>query len=207
MEKLTRLRPVFREAGTIPAGHASGITDGAAAVVVTSSAFALYAVGLVAMGLVFLFVRAFAARLDTKRPVVISVIAFFLNVGLNLLLVRTPLRHAGLALASSLAYAVHAVILYLVLNRDLARRGAPISGSDLLSVAWRVLVACGVLALVLLPVDWWLGMRLAELLSAGRILRIVLAGGAGGAAYLFVSRLLGLHEVTDLITRGRRRDR
>ena len=34
MEKLLRLRPVFREDGTITAGNASGITDGAAAVVV-----------------------------------------------------------------------------------------------------------------------------------------------------------------------------
>jgi len=34
MEKLARLRPVFREDGTITAGNASGITDGAAAVVV-----------------------------------------------------------------------------------------------------------------------------------------------------------------------------
>lgn len=34
MEKLARLRPVFKEDGTVTAGNASGITDGAAAVVV-----------------------------------------------------------------------------------------------------------------------------------------------------------------------------
>ncbi|MBL7062717.1 MAG: acetyl-CoA C-acetyltransferase [Anaerolineae bacterium] len=34
MEKLARLRPVFREDGTITAGNSSGITDGAAAVVI-----------------------------------------------------------------------------------------------------------------------------------------------------------------------------
>lgn len=34
LEKLARLRPVFREDGTITAGNASGITDGAAAVLV-----------------------------------------------------------------------------------------------------------------------------------------------------------------------------
>jgi acetyl-CoA C-acetyltransferase len=34
MEKLARLRPVFKEDGTITAGNASGITDGAAALVV-----------------------------------------------------------------------------------------------------------------------------------------------------------------------------
>jgi acetyl-CoA C-acetyltransferase len=34
MEKLARLRPIFKEDGTITAGNASGITDGAAALVV-----------------------------------------------------------------------------------------------------------------------------------------------------------------------------
>ncbi|MFP3938882.1 MAG: thiolase family protein, partial [Thermoanaerobaculia bacterium] len=35
-EQLSKLRPVFREGGTVTAGNASGITDGAAAVVVAS---------------------------------------------------------------------------------------------------------------------------------------------------------------------------
>ncbi len=36
LEKLAKLRPAFREGGTVTAGNSSGITDGAAAVVVTS---------------------------------------------------------------------------------------------------------------------------------------------------------------------------
>lgn len=169
----------------------------------TSSAFAMYSVGLVGMGITFLLVRAFAARLNTKTPVKVAVVTFFLNAGLNLLLVRTPLRHAGLALASSIAFTAHAVILYVILNRQLAERGAGIAPRMLLSVAWRVGVSCSALVAVLLPLDWWLGMRFAELLSVGRMLRIVLAGGAGGAAYLLVSRFLGLSEVTDLLSHGR----
>ena len=37
LEALTRLRPVFKKAGTVTAGNASGINDGAAAVVLMSS--------------------------------------------------------------------------------------------------------------------------------------------------------------------------
>ncbi|HYW69098.1 MAG TPA: murein biosynthesis integral membrane protein MurJ, partial [bacterium] len=92
----------------------------------TASALAMYSVGLLGMGAVFLLVRAFAARLDTKTPVRISVVAFFLNVALNLLLVRTPLKHAGLALASSISFTVHAVILYMVLNGRARGEGAAI---------------------------------------------------------------------------------
>ncbi len=170
----------------------------------TSSAFAMYSLGLIGMGLTFLLVRAFAARLDTKTPVRISVVAFFLNVGLNLLLVRTPLQHAGLALASSIAFAAHAVILYVLLNRVLGRVGAAIAPAELVSLGWRVLVSCAALALVLLALDTWLGMRLAETTPLYRAVRIAIAGGAGGVAYLFVSGLLGLHALVGHLFRGRR---
>src|SRR5580693_1266245 len=40
MEKLAKLAPVFSKTGTITAGNSSGITDGAAAVVVASESFA-----------------------------------------------------------------------------------------------------------------------------------------------------------------------
>ncbi len=173
----------------------------------TSSAFAMYSLGLIGMGLTFLLVRAFAARLDTRTPVKISVVAFFLNAGLNLLLVRTPLSHAGLALASSIAFAAHAVILYMILNRTLAREGAAIAPSELVSIGWRVLAACAALVMVVLPLDRWLGTRLAESVSVERAVRMVVAGGAGGVAYVAAAHLLGLRDVTGLLLRGRSRTR
>src|SRR5207247_11378880 len=39
LEKLAKLAPVFSKSGTITAGNSSGITDGAAAVVIASEAF------------------------------------------------------------------------------------------------------------------------------------------------------------------------
>jgi len=170
----------------------------------TASALAMYSLGLIAMGVTFLMVRAFAAMLDTKTPVKVSVATFLLNAGLNLLLVRTPLRHAGLALASSIAFVAHAVILYVILNRRLARDAAPIAASDLVSLGWRVGLSCGALLVVLVAVGHWLGMRFAEPISLVRLLRIVVAGGAGAAVYVFVSRRFGLTEVADLISRRRR---
>ncbi|MBD3349304.1 MAG: murein biosynthesis integral membrane protein MurJ [Candidatus Eisenbacteria bacterium] len=169
----------------------------------TSAALAMYSVGLVGMGLTFLLVRAFAAMLDTKTPVKVSVVTFFLNAGLNLVLVRTPLRHAGLALASSIAFAAHAVILYLILNRRLERDSAAIERSEMVRLSWKVGASCLALVAAFAVVDRLVGIRFAELLQMGRIVRILLAGGAGVAAYLAVSRLLGLGEVGDLLRLGR----
>jgi len=167
----------------------------------TASAFAMYALGLVGMGLTFLLVRAFAARLDTRTPVRVSIAAFLLNAGLNLILVRTPLEHAGLALASSVAFAAHAIILYVILNRALAREDAAVPPSALISLAWRVLVACAALVVVAVAIDGWLGIRLAGFSSMDRAVRIASAGLAGALVYALIAHLLGLREVTALLTR------
>ncbi len=166
----------------------------------TSSALAMYSLGLVGMGLTFLLVRAFAARLDTRTPVAVSIVTFLLNAGLNLLLMRTPLQHAGLALASSIAFVVHAVVLHVILNRALAREGAAVAARELVDIAWRVSVACAALAAVVIPLMMWLGMRFAESTSLLPLSQLG-AGVAGVPAYVAVARALGLREVTGLFAR------
>jgi putative peptidoglycan lipid II flippase len=155
------------------------------------------------MGIVFLLVRAFAARLDTKTPVKVSVAAFVLHVVLAVILVRTPLRHAGVALATSIEYTVHAVVLFMILNSDMRAHGAPVAFGDLIGPAAKIALSSAALAAVLWSVDSALGMRLAESQAVGRLVRIAVAGGAGAAAYLGVAALLGIPEIVGLV-RGRR---
>lgn len=168
----------------------------------TASAFALYAVGLVGMGVEFLLIRAFAARLETRIPLKVSVFAFFLNVVLNLLLVRTQLLHAGLALATSIAMMTHAAILNVILGRQLGSEGAPIPVRRVVATVWKVTAASAALVAVFWPLDRWLGMRFAESLVLGRVLRIAVAGGVGAAAYLLVCAALRLEEIRSLFFRG-----
>jgi len=170
----------------------------------TASAFALYSLGLVGMGIVFLLVRAFAARLNTRTPVKVSVAAFLLNVALNLILVRTPLRHAGLALATSITFTVHAVVLHVILNRDMAAHGEPIAPSDLLRPGSKIALSSAALLAVLWLADGALGMRLAGSQAVGRLVRIAAVGGAGAAAYTAVAALLRVPEIAGLLG-GRRR--
>lgn len=180
-----------------------GAFDGAD-LAMTASAFICYSLGLVSMGMVFLLTRAFAARLDTKTPVRISVFALFLNVALNLILVRTPLRHAGLALASSLSFTAHAFILYVIMNRALGESGTPLSPRDLMSSAGKALLACGALLAVAWAVDSWVGMAFACHTTSGRLARVALGGTSALSAYLLAARLVGLEEVTLLFARARR---
>lgn len=171
----------------------------------TSTALAMYSVGLVGMGAVFLLVRAFAARLDTRTPVKVSVMAFFLNVALNLLLVRTPLEHAGLALASSISFTVHATVLYSILNRRAREDAAAIPPLDLARPTLKVAAAGAVLLLVVWAVDAgtsrWFGTRFAEELTLRRLLRLGIGGLAGLAAYVLAASALGVDEVRRLVGR------
>jgi len=171
----------------------------------TSSAFALYAVGLVSMGFVFVLVRGFAARLDTRTPVRISLLAFVANVVLNLVLVRTPLRHAGLALASSLAFTIHAAVLYGIMNRRLACDGVPIGTAEIAGPFLRCIVAAGALAAAVWAADLWTGPHLAGNLFVGRLARIAAGSAAGGVAYIAVGALLGIEEIRRVLARVARR--
>jgi len=170
----------------------------------TTSALAMYSLGLVGMGAVFLLVRAFAARLDTRTPVRVAVAAFFLNVGLNLLLVRTPLRHAGLALASSVAFSAHAVALYMILNRRAAALGAAIRPAEISVPALKVVVAGAVMLTIVSLGQNWPGIRFADSLQVDRLLRLAVWGAAGAAGYVGACLALGVDEVAHLFRRALR---
>ncbi len=92
-----------------------GALSGAAAAK-SAAALAAYAIGLPAFVLAKLFSPGFFARGDTKTPVKIGVIAVFLNLALNLALMR-PLGYLGPPLATSLAAFFNAFALALLLAR------------------------------------------------------------------------------------------
>jgi putative peptidoglycan lipid II flippase len=167
----------------------------------TASALAMYALGLAGSAGVFLFVRVFAARLNTKTPVKVSLGVFAFDVALKLILVRTPLRHAGLALATSISLTVHSLVLYAIHQRT-SPDAARIVPRDLAGCAWRVAAAGGALLAVLWAVDGWAGMSLADQSSfGGRAIRVVVGTGAGVAAYAATAFALGIPEVRKLLPR------
>lgn len=88
----------------------------------TASAFACYGIGIVGMTVLAIMTRAFNALKDTRTPVVVAVGMMMINIGLNYVLVRTSLRHAGLALASSIAYSCAGLALFLLMQHKLSKR-------------------------------------------------------------------------------------
>ncbi|HDP99656.1 MAG TPA: murein biosynthesis integral membrane protein MurJ [bacterium] len=111
----------------------------------TAIAFWCYSAGLLGLSLNAFLSRMFSIFQKNRIPFYVAIISSLLNIVLNFLLVRTPLKHGGIALASSIAFTVSCVILLLLLARELEHR------LDLKMIVFdlgKIVFACTVLGLL-----------------------------------------------------------
>ena len=78
-----------------------------------------YAPALVGMGMVSILSRAMQALKDTRSPLRAARWALYVNVLLSGLLALTPMKHGGIALATSISMALQAALLFAALRRKL----------------------------------------------------------------------------------------
>jgi len=148
-----------------------------------SLATAMFAIGLVPVAYAKLFIRACHANRDQRTPMRIGIATVAVNLGLNLILVFTPLREAGLALASSISAWLSCSAYALLLARRGGGGVVPWASLALPAVATAVM-ALGVWSLLhWWPVERdeafaWHAPRLAVGVVAGCILYAAIAGPA-----------------------------
>lgn len=142
------------------------------------------ALALVPIGLSKLQVRCFHAMRDQRTPMRWSLVQVAINLVLNLILVHTPLREAGLALATAISSGL-GCFAYAILLR---RRG---SGWPLARGLGRPLVAAAVMGAVVWAVLWtWPQPEGAASGIAALRLGVVVVTGAG--VYLVIAGVGGL---------------
>ena len=93
----------------------------AAAVTNTALALQFYSIGLIGWGIHILTTRIFSARMDIKTSVTLNFFMLACNITLCITLVRTPLKFAGIALATSISFLLFSFIRILVLKAKLER--------------------------------------------------------------------------------------
>jgi putative peptidoglycan lipid II flippase len=103
----------------------------------TALALSCYAAGLAGYASLKVLVPAFYALDDARTPMLVSLFSVAVNFVTASYMVRTPLRHAGLALATSTV----SVASFLLLLAALKRRIGSVNGAALLSTFWRVSAA------------------------------------------------------------------
>lgn len=85
----------------------------------TAIAFWCYSVGLLGISLNTFFSRVFSIFQKNKMPFYIAIATAVLNIILNFILVKTPLKHGGIALASSIAFSLSCLLLFYFLSKEL----------------------------------------------------------------------------------------
>ncbi len=165
----------------------------------TASALAFYASGLLPYAAVNVQATAFYAHRDTRTPVKVGALTFFLHLGLNFAL-RGPMGHDGIALSTALsAFADSLLLAWLLL-----RRAGPYLDRGVALSAARTLAAGGAMAAALLLARGRVDiLALHGLAPKAGALGALVAGGAG--IYLAASLVLGSEEVRLLrsVVRGR----
>jgi len=159
----------------------------------TAEALGYYSVGLLPFAAVNILAAAFYAHHDTRTPVKIGALTFFVHLGLNFWL-RGPLLVGGIALSTSLSAILDMALLFHLFSK----RWGPLWYPGL----WKSLrVTCA--ASTVMAVAAYAGSRLS-LLEHGhsmlvRVSALAAVIGACGGLFLLTARALGSREVLEVI--------
>lgn len=144
----------------------------------TVIALFFYTLGLPAMSLREIILRAFYSLQDTKTPMVIGVVTVVINIILNIILVRY-LAHGGLALATSISVTAGLLMLLWYLRKKLGHIG----GAVILKTGAKVGFSCLVMGAAVV----FLYNRMQGVLGDGLVgdLAVICACAAAGAGVYF----------------------
>lgn len=162
------------------------------AVSVSNTAFALqlYAVGLIGWGLHTLTVRIFSARIDIKTSVLLNFFMLLVNVGLCILLIKTSLGYAGVALATSISFLLFAGIRVIVLKSKLAREGIRIKSGEFLSALSKTALSTALMVIVLIEAKYIFSRIEFGSRLVGHVVLLVSLTFVGASIYLLSSMML-----------------
>ncbi|MFZ5518841.1 MAG: murein biosynthesis integral membrane protein MurJ [Candidatus Zhuqueibacterota bacterium] len=90
----------------------------AASTNLTAIAFWCYSIGLLGLSVNTFFSRLFSIYQKNKIPLYIAIFSVSINILLDFLLVRTALKHGGIALASSITFSFSCLLLYHFLKKE-----------------------------------------------------------------------------------------
>ena len=150
---------------------------GASSTMMTTSAFIMYSISLLAVALRDIIIKVFYSMRDTKLILIVSVLTLLLNVIFNSLLIKS-MGHAGLALATSISEIVTIPVLFIVLRKKLGALGL----KNTFTLFAKACVSTVVMSIVV-----YFGFNYLSLsLGTGKLdmlLSITLSAGIGGLIY------------------------
>ncbi|NOX59872.1 MAG: murein biosynthesis integral membrane protein MurJ, partial [Planctomycetes bacterium] len=160
-----------------------------------AAALGCYCLGLWAYSLQQILVRGYYAREDMKTPVRISLVMVALNFVLNIILVQTSLREAGVALATAISATLQVSLLAIYLKK----RVCVLSWSAVAITVIKSVFATAVMS----GVVWILteGSPIGAEIRVPDWLRLSMCVGAGAITYALAAKLTRADELRILMSR------
>lgn len=157
----------------------------------TSRALACSSIGLIPLALIRMQLPILFAEGKERTALISAVLGCLLNIILGFFLVQTELKHAGLALANSIAVTTQCFILSLSARASGYRIGRSILfwGARTVTAA---AVTCALVLATISAIDWNTGSTLL------RITTLVAVTGAGAVFYFVICILMRLTEAEKL---------
>jgi len=159
----------------------------------TASALLYYSIGLFAFACVRLITMSFYALKDTKTPVKIGIYIVFINIALDLILIRY-LAHSGLALATSVAAILNLVILLKVLQDKIG----DFELKSQVSFLVKIIISSIFLGLICVLVNNYFGSVLDLNNKYNQLIQVIASIFSGGLVYFIISYILDVKEVRNL---------
>jgi len=126
----------------------------------TAWALLFYSLGLFSYSGVKIVAQSFYALKDTRTPVITSIIAMVANTILNIILMRTFLKHGGLALATTLSATLNFILLLVLIRKKIGK----LNLYKIISPAIRIGIASAFMGFACwfiyrLITSWWLPLQ------------------------------------------------
>ncbi len=159
-----------------------------------------YSTAIWAFSLLQIVNRAYYALHDTRTPLVMSLVNISLNIVVEIPLIWTRLGEAGMAVGTSVSFAVQALVMLYLLDRRIGGMNL----RQILPSIGKMIVAMCVMTIACLLVERVPGYpRGQSKLAAAMQLLIVMS--VGGTTYCGTCALLGVEVLTQILPRRLRR--
>lgn len=159
----------------------------------TAQALLFYSIGMTAFGLRDILSKIFYSLKDTKTPMINGIISVFINIALNLLLIK-KLGHMGLALATSISSIVCIVLLFISLRKKIKYFGQDKILKTLIK---------SIISAVFMGVDvYFIYNFIYKIVGTGseeELFAIVISVGSGALVYGILINFLKVEEISTIL--------
>ncbi len=168
-------------------------------VLMTYNSLICASAGIVFVSVLRIATPAFYSMKDTKTPVISASIALVVNLVLGYILMRTPLKHAGLTLANTISAIVQTLILLTLLEQKTGGIDVSRIMKSFVKFSASAIMMSGVVMWIASFTDW------ERAGAAEGIISLVITVTAGGAVYFLSCYILRAEEVLFFINRIKHR--